>query len=145
MDEQDSIGHACGVVIYDGACAFCRKQAARIRAWDTRGRFELVARQTPGLEERFPKLAQADFNTGMRVVLRSGEIPVGADAAYEIARGLPRTRWFAWIYRVPGLKQIARGAYGWVAANRYRLSGKCETGSCAVGLTKDEGRATSDE
>ena len=47
--------------------------------------FELVARQTEGPTERFPTLAEGDFNTGMRLITPDGAKLVGADAAYQIA------------------------------------------------------------
>jgi predicted DCC family thiol-disulfide oxidoreductase YuxK len=77
------------VVVYDGACAFCLRQVERIRRRDRAGVFEFVPRQTAGLEQRFPKLAEGDFNTGMRLVHRDGSVSVGADAVYEIARRPP--------------------------------------------------------
>jgi len=42
------------VVIYDGACAYCRRQIDRIRRRDADDVFAYVPRQTPGLEQRFP-------------------------------------------------------------------------------------------
>jgi predicted DCC family thiol-disulfide oxidoreductase YuxK len=97
---------------------------------DRAGLFELVPRQAPDVERRFPQLATSDFNTGMRFVAPDGAVSVGADAVYEIARRLPRTRWIAWLYRVPVLHAVARAMYKWIAANRYRLAGRCDTGAC---------------
>jgi predicted DCC family thiol-disulfide oxidoreductase YuxK len=47
----------------------------------------------------------------------------------------PVLGFFARVYFVPGLRQIANGLYDWVARNRYRLRGRtddCEDGACAV-------------
>lgn len=123
---------AKSVVVYDGACGFCRKQVARIARWDRAGVFEFLARQTPGLEERFPRLADADFNTGLRLILPDGTILVGADGVYEIARRLPRFRALAWLYRVPLLHGFCKSLYAWVARNRYRLVNSCDDGACSV-------------
>ncbi len=120
------------VIVYDGQCRFCQKQVERIRRWDSRSRFEYVPRQTPGLDERFPQLAQGDFNTGMRLIGEAGSVYVGADAVYQIATRLPRSRWIAWVYRVPVLHQLARGLYAWVAKNRQSLGGSCEDGACQI-------------
>ena len=120
------------VVVYDGDCPFCRKQFARIRSRDIREQFEYVARQTPGLTDRFPALAQGDFNTGVRLVLPGGQVHVGADALYHIARRLPLWRWVAWLYRVPILHALARRAYRWIAANRQRFGQKCDDGACLI-------------
>lgn len=114
------------VIVYDGSCSFCRRQVSRIQRWDKRGRFELLARQSAGIEDRFPRLAEAEFNTGMRLIEPDGRIFVGADAVYHIARALPFWRAFAWLYRVPGIHALARWAYAWVAARRLRLAEACE-------------------
>jgi predicted DCC family thiol-disulfide oxidoreductase YuxK len=122
--------HQSDVVVYDGQCAFCRHQVDRLRRWDRAGRFEYLARQTPGIEDRFPALAEGDFNTGMRLITRDGGILIGADAVHRIVQQLPRWKYAAWLYRVPGLHQLARLAYAWVAAHRYRLAGSCSEGTC---------------
>lgn len=127
------------VVVYDGECPFCRNQIARIRSRDIREQFEYVPRQTPALTDRFPALAEGDFNTGMRLVLPGGQIHVGADALYHIARRLPRWRWVAWLYRVPILHALAQRAYRWIAANRRRLGRTCDDGTCPT--ARHQGKA----
>ncbi|MCG8406291.1 MAG: DUF393 domain-containing protein [Phycisphaerales bacterium] len=131
--------NAQSVVVYDGQCQFCINQIARIRAWDKRECFEYTPRETPGLDERFPKLAEGDFNTGMRLITPEGQIHVGADAVYEIARQLPGWGMLAWLYRVPGIHALSRWAYAWVAAHRKSLGRTCEGGACRI----DQGRPTS--
>jgi len=91
--------------------------------------FEYTPRQTEGLTERFPKLAEGDFNTGMRLVEPDGTIHVGADAVYHIARRLRGWRNLAWLYRIPGLKQLCRAGYAWIARNRQKL-GPCDDQTC---------------
>lgn len=118
------------IIVYDGDCPFCRKQIARIRRWDRAESFEYVPRRTPGLEERFPKLAEGDFNTGMRLVAPDGCIHVGADAVYQIAARLPFWRRLAWLYRIPGLHRLARAVYAWIAAHRMSLAASCDDGVC---------------
>lgn len=124
--------HDKPLIVYDGACGFCLKQMERIRRWDKRGVFASEPRQSPGLDERFPRLKDGDFNTGMRVILPDGGVRVGADAVYEIARRLWPAKLAAWIYRVPVLHFFCKSIYGWIAANRYKLAGQCETGTCGL-------------
>ena len=88
-------------------------------AKDTLGRFEYVPRQTLGIEDRFPRLASGDFNTGMRLIAPSGRIFVGADAIYHIAQELPFWRRLAWLYRVPGIHQLAQWVYALVVPTKY--------------------------
>lgn len=120
------------VVVFDGDCGFCRNAIARIQRRDLPPRFEYVPRQAPGLNDRFPRLAEQDFNTGLRLILPDGVIRVGADAFYEIARRLPRWRAVAWLYRVPGFGALARVIYRWIAANRMRLGRNCKSDTYAT-------------
>lgn len=113
------------IVVYDGQCAFCSRQIERIRRRDRTDRFEYVPRQTEGLDRRFPGLAKSDFETGLRLIDLDGAIHVGADAVYRIFRLLRPWKWVAWLYRVPGLTQLARTIYAWIAANRHRLGTTC--------------------
>ena len=99
---------------------------------DDRKVFEYTPRQAEGLEERFPKIAEGHFNTGMRLVPPAGRIDVGADAVYEIARRLSVLSHLAWLYRVPVFKQISRFCYGLIAEYRYRLAKRCDNSVCEV-------------
>lgn len=117
-------------LVYDGQCSFCRRSVARIARRDRSGTFEFVPRQAEGLAERFPKLAEGDFNTGMLLITPDDVIHVGADAAYQIARRLRYYRRIAWLYHVPGIHWLTRTAYAWIAAHRQSLSGECDDGTC---------------
>ena len=122
------------VVIYDGECRFCQWSVQRIRKLDRAGLFEYLPRQAREVDERFPLLAESDFNTGLRFIRDGVEVSVGADALYEIYRRLPVYRFFAWVYLLPVLRQIFRAGYAFVARNRHRFGRvECDTGSCAVG------------
>ena len=110
------------VVVYDEDCPFCRKQMAWVRAKVSQEPFEFVASQAPGLTERFPVLRGEDLGTGLRLLLPDGSVLSSADAVHGIARRLPRWRWIAWLYRVPGLHALARKLYAWVAAHRHALA-----------------------
>jgi predicted DCC family thiol-disulfide oxidoreductase YuxK len=120
------------VIVYDGECRFCIRQIERIKSFDQAEQFEYVPRQAVGIEERFPILAQSDFNTGMRFISIDGKVDVGADAVYQIFKRLPGFATIAWIYRLPICKQVARLAYAWVAANRKKLGQSCDAGACKI-------------
>ena len=77
-----------GTVVFDGSCSFCQAQIQRFRRLTIPGEFEFLPKQAPGLEERFPALASDEFATGMRFVAVDGTVSVGADAVYQIARGM---------------------------------------------------------
>ena len=118
------------IIVYDGDCPFCRAQIERIRRRDTGNLFEYLPRQTPGIEQRFPALAEAEFNSGMRLIDAAGHIFVGADAVYQFARKLHPWRWFAWVYRLPGFHGLAKIAYAWVASRRQSLKQTCTDDTC---------------
>ena len=121
------------VIVFDGECRFCQWSVGRIRKLDRAGLFELVPRQTPGVDERFPVLTNSDFNTGLRLLRTDTEVDVGADAIYQIYRRLPPYHLVAWIYRLPIFGALSRAGYGLIARNRHRFGRvECDTGSCVV-------------
>ena len=77
------------IVIYDGECRFCLWSIHRIQRLDRQNLFDYMPRQMPGLEAVYPQLADSDFNTGMRLIVGTGQIHVGADAVYQIYRRIP--------------------------------------------------------
>lgn len=117
-------------LVFDGQCSFCRRWVSRIARWDDDNRLEIVARQTEGLTDRFPSLAEGDFNTGMRLITPDDAVHVGADAAYQVARRLRYWRWIAWAYRVPIIHGLTRSSYSWIASHRQSLGGDCDDGTC---------------
>src|SRR5262249_18952543 len=96
------------VIVYDGACAFCRQAIDAIRHRDRKKQFLYFPWQTPGLDEKYPDLAIGNFDTGMRLIESDGTMHIGADAIYVIASRLPYFRWFAWTYRLPLIKAVTR-------------------------------------
>lgn len=124
--------HSKPVVVFDGECAFCRNQVQRLQRMDKNNEIEFVPRQDPDVETRFPVLKSEDFNTGMRLIMPDGSLHTGADSFYEMAKILPATSGFAWLYRVPGVRQIAKLVYAWIAANRQRLAKHCDSGTCKL-------------
>jgi predicted DCC family thiol-disulfide oxidoreductase YuxK len=120
------------VIVYDDECMFCMRQMAWIRRRDRMRSFDFIGRHDPALLARFPALTGDDLSTGLRFVDDSGRIARGADAAYEIARRLPFWRRWVWLYRVPGLHRLYQVLYAWIARNRMRLGGSCESGACKV-------------
>lgn len=120
------------VIIYDGACEFCRRRAEWLRRRNRAACFEFLPIATPNLHERFPQLRGLDTAGAMSAIAPDGRIWTGADAVYAIARRLPRWRHIALLYRLPPLKPLFRFLYRWIARHRYRLAGRCENGSCAI-------------
>src|ERR1700688_608042 len=118
------------IVIYDGECRFCIDQVRRIKQMDMLHQLEYIPRQDPTADLRFPMLRTIDFDKGMRLLTADGNNYAGADAVYQIARRLPATRPIAWLYCIPGINQIAKLIYTWIARNRKRLGQTCDDASC---------------
>ncbi len=128
MPRDPSLHRA--TLVYDGTCRFCRSQIDFIRRSDRENSFTFVPAQSPDLLSRFPVLKREELASGLRLIDAGGTVFRGADAVHEIARRLTGWRRLAWLYRVPGLRQIFRAVYRWIAARRYRLAGPCDQ-TCA--------------
>ena len=131
-DMMTSAPPGKSTLVFDGDCSFCRRWVARIARRDPSGTFEFLPRQTEGLTKRFPRLAEGDFNTGMRLITPDDAIHVGADAAYQIARRLRYWHRVAWLYHVPGIHWLTRSGYAWIAAHRQSLSGDRDDETCKL-------------
>jgi predicted DCC family thiol-disulfide oxidoreductase YuxK len=125
------------VIVYDGECRFCIWSVARVQKKDKQDQFDYLPRQTPGIEDHFPKLVSSDFDTGMRLMVSADDIYVGADAVYQIYRRLPPFHLVAWLYRVPLLHLFFRAGYALIARYRH-LSGRVECDSDACTLSFGE-------
>lgn len=120
-------------IVYDGECRFCIARVDNIRALDKRNRFDYVPRQDTHSAELFPQLAGFKLDDGMLLIEpNEKQIYVGADAVYHIARQLPGVQLIAGFYLIPGINQLAKFAYGLIAANRRRLGRVCVDNVCDI-------------
>ena len=107
-------------LIYDGECGFCRAWVERVRRWDRGQRISVIPFQDEARVAAFgiplPALAAA-----MHLVLPDGRVFTGADAAAALLRLLPRKRWLAWMFAIPGVLPVARRVYAWIARRRRCL------------------------
>jgi predicted DCC family thiol-disulfide oxidoreductase YuxK len=108
-------------LIFDGECGLCREAVDLLRRWDR----EQVLRFAPfqdgaavaGFDIALPALAAA-----MHLILPDGRVFAGADAVPELLRLLPAPRrWFAPLFRLPGVLPLARRVYARIAARRHCL------------------------
>ena len=133
MGNHEMVDAMRPIVIYDGECRFCLWSVRRIQRIDRLNLFDYLPRQMPGLELVYPRLADSDFNTGMRLIVDTGQIYVGADAVYQIYRRIPPFHLLTWSYRLPVLHWVYRSLYALVARYRH-LSGRvvCDTSACEL-------------
>jgi predicted DCC family thiol-disulfide oxidoreductase YuxK len=137
------------VLVYDGLCRFCTAGAHRFVRWMGRVDVELLDFQKPGALDRFPGLTHDLCMKAMQLVTPDGHVYSGFEAAVRAFATRRLTGWVAYLYYVPGLRQLLNWLYAKVAANRYRIMGKavaageCEGGTCALhlpGLKKSDAR-----
>jgi len=110
-------------LIYDGECAMCRASALWImrRAMDA-GTLEILPCRSAPRRARFPQVTDAQCMTAMQLVLPDGRVLAGADAMPELLRRIPRWRWLASLFALPGMRPLGRAVYAWIARNRMRVS-----------------------
>jgi predicted DCC family thiol-disulfide oxidoreductase YuxK len=128
------------VLMYDGLCRFCTGGAHRFVRWMGRVEVELLDFQKPGALDRFPGLTHDVCMKAMQLVTPEGRVFSGFEAAARAFATRRLIGWVAYLYYVPGLRQLLDWLYRRVAANRYRIMGKavaageCDGGTCALHL-----------
>lgn len=121
-------GTGSDVLLYDGACAFCTRSAARLLGWLPAGAVEAKSFREPGTLERFPAVSADRCERALQLVRADGRVFEGAEAAVQALR---HRRWgvLARAYYAPGVRQAADAVYRLTARNRFRIRG----GGCAGG------------
>jgi predicted DCC family thiol-disulfide oxidoreductase YuxK len=126
------------VVFYDGHCRFCDAASRRLLRLARHGAVERVDFQSPDALEPYPGLTYADCMQQMYLVMPDGRIYGGFEAAARAFATRPILGMAAYLYFLPGLRQLTDWLYRLIAAHRYRILGKtaaageCEDGTCAL-------------
>lgn len=94
---------------------------------------EVLPCRSPARRRRFPQISDEACLSAMQLVLPDGRVLAGADAVPDILRRIPRWRWLAGLFSLPGARLLARRAYRWIADHRMRLSCQRPDGSRARG------------
>jgi predicted DCC family thiol-disulfide oxidoreductase YuxK len=124
-----SAGDRRPVLIYDGHCRLCAREATRLARW-VGGRVRLESYRDPGVVAHYPGLTPAMCEQGLQLVLPDGRIVSGAEAAAATLR--LRTP-LGWLYYLPGLRQVADAIYRVIVRNRFRLGGTtCAGDECRL-------------
>ena len=122
-----SAGDARPVLIYDGHCRLCEREATRLARW-VGGRVGLESYRDPGVIARYPGLTLEMCEQGLQLVMPDGRIVSGAEAAAAALRLRPPLAPLAWLYYLPGVRQLADAVYRVIVRNRFRLGGTACTG-----------------
>jgi predicted DCC family thiol-disulfide oxidoreductase YuxK len=132
----DSKGrHARGWLFFDADCAFCVKIVRALRPTLQKRGFALAPLQDSRVGALLG-LSPSELLLEMRLLLSNGQQTGGADAAVALAREIWWARPLVWLSNLPGMMQLLRRAYRWIAAHR-----KCSAAiSCATTQTSHTAR-----
>ena len=120
-------------VIYDGQCTFCKRQMRRLSRWDTQGRIAYRSLHDEAVYREWPQLSKDRLMKAMCLIDPAGNFHWGPEVFRYLSRKLPRMWWLAAIMHIPLTRGLQHWVYGWVARNRYRISGlECEGGTCDI-------------
>lgn len=110
------------VLLYDGECRYCRNWADRLRRMDKAGAITVLPAAERDSLPGVPFIEPGALEQAVHLVLPDGRVETGSAAILAILGRLPRWRWAAAVFRLPGAAWLADKAYRWVAARRHRLS-----------------------
>jgi lipase maturation factor 1 len=104
------------VLVYDGACEFCRRWIER---WRTRtaDRVDYLPLQKPGVLRRLG-ISRSDALRSVQLVTPDGNRYSGAEAVFRTLEYAPELRTLARVGRLPVLRQIAEVVYRQIAKRR---------------------------
>jgi predicted DCC family thiol-disulfide oxidoreductase YuxK len=118
--------HARGWFFFDAECQFC----TRIARWlapilEERG-LALAPLQDPRVGALLG-LSRDELMREMQFLLSDGSRYGGADAAVALSREIWWGRPLLWISRIPGMMEILRKSYRWIAGQRSCVAVSCPT------------------
>jgi predicted DCC family thiol-disulfide oxidoreductase YuxK len=108
-------------VVYDGECTVCTGLVKRLDDLDTEGHFEAVPYQDDEVRRALSFIPHSAFEDALQLVAPDGRNWEGATAVEAIVAQLPATAWASPLFRLPGVRPLARKGYRAFAKNRHRL------------------------
>jgi len=129
-------GAVDSLILFDGVCVFCSRWVQFVLRHDETRRFRFVAIQSAAGRELAVELGIDPEAPQTNAVILGGRVWFKSDAALEVLKRLPRTRWLGGLSVAPrGLRDVV---YDRIANNRYRLFGRTEV--CMVPDPADRDR-----
>jgi predicted DCC family thiol-disulfide oxidoreductase YuxK len=117
--------HARGWLFFDAECNFCVQTARWIAPILERRGMALAPLQDPRVGELLG-MPREQLLFEMRFLLSDGSQYGGADAAVALAREIWWGRPLVWVSKIPGMMEILRKGYRWIAASRSCAAVSCE-------------------
>lgn len=115
---------------YDGNCALCRAQMARLRQLDKAGRLGFSDISAPDFLPASLGVSKVALGTEIHALTADGHLFVGLDSVIAAYRAVGRG-WLVAPLRIGFLRPLFVAMYRWLARNRYRLS-RCADGMCKI-------------
>jgi predicted DCC family thiol-disulfide oxidoreductase YuxK len=119
------------VILFDGNCRFCTQSAKTLARRVGPARAVATNFQEDGVLASYPGVTYEACMQRMHVIDPEGRVYAGAGAVARLFRTIPIVGILAYLYYVPGVRQLSEIAYAFIAKNRYKLFGKtqaCEPG-----------------
>jgi predicted DCC family thiol-disulfide oxidoreductase YuxK len=116
--------HARGWLFFDAECKFCTRIARWIAPILERRGMALAPLQDPRVGALLA-MRPEELLFEMRFLLSDGAQFGGADAAVALAREIWWGRPLVWISKIPGMMEILRKGYRWIAASRSCAAVSC--------------------
>lgn len=109
--------HARGWLFFDRDCKFCTRIARWLAPIMERRGMALAPLQDPRVAELLG-LSHHHLMKEMQFLLSDGSRYGGADATVALAREIWWGAPLVWVSKVPGMMEVLRKGYRWLAANR---------------------------
>jgi predicted DCC family thiol-disulfide oxidoreductase YuxK len=116
--------HARGWLFFDAECGFCIKIARWIAPILHRRGIQLAPLQDPRVGALLG-MTREELLFEMRYLSSDRTHFGGADAVVAVAREIWWARPLGWISRIPGMMEVLRKAYRWVAGKRSCAAAAC--------------------
>ena len=118
--------HALGWLFFDAECKFCTRIARWLAPILERRGMALAPLQDPRVGALLG-LPHEELMREMQFLLSDGTRYGGAAAAVALARQIWWGRPLVWLSRIPGMMEVLRKGYRWVAASRSCAAVSCPT------------------
>jgi predicted DCC family thiol-disulfide oxidoreductase YuxK len=109
------------IILYDGACGFCRRSAERLQRALPPETTALSFRDA-GVLRRYPAITVSACESAIQLIRKDGTIFAGAEALVQALR----VRWYGAplraLYYLPAVRQATDAIYGEIARRRFMLS-----------------------
>ncbi|MFC1612129.1 thiol-disulfide oxidoreductase DCC family protein [Myxococcota bacterium] len=118
-------------LFYDGACPLCSREVTAIRRLDRKGRIQFTNIADPGFSAPDYGHDLAFFIDQIQARMPNGDWVQGVEAFRRVYT-LVGFGMLVAPTRLPGLSQLLDWGYKKFAANRLRLTGRCDANGCDV-------------